>query len=77
MEADSKGDRRGRGLGVLRKHKLAAQTLVVLPGLLGALAHTGLVWSRAWLAKGPPTCRGAASSASLSQGATRVPEPGP
>lgn len=51
VEAAIKGDKRGLGLGVLRKHKLAAQTLVVL---LGALAHNVLVWSRAWLAKGAP-----------------------
>ncbi|MBI3970775.1 MAG: hypothetical protein HY332_05760 [Chloroflexi bacterium] len=49
IEAASKGDQRGLGLGGLRKHKLAAQTSVVL---LGELAHTVLVWSRAWLAKG-------------------------
>jgi hypothetical protein len=51
VEADIKGDKRGLGLGVLRKHKLAAQTIVVL---LGALAHNVLVWSRAWLAMGAP-----------------------
>ncbi len=39
------------GLGALRKHKLAAQQLVVL---LGQLAPNVLVWSRRWLARGAP-----------------------
>jgi hypothetical protein len=51
IEAAIKGDQRGLGLGVLRKHRLAAQTVVVL---LGALAHNVLVWARDWLAKGAP-----------------------
>ncbi len=51
MEADIKGDKRGLGLGVLRKHKLAAQKLVVL---LGQWAHNVLLWSRRWLARGAP-----------------------
>jgi len=51
IEADLKGDKRGLALAVLRKHKLAAQKVVVL---LVELAHNVLVWSRAWLAKGAP-----------------------
>src|SRR3990170_3611509 len=51
MEADLKSDKRGLGLGVLRKHKLPAQQMVVL---LGQLAHNVLVWSRRWLAQGAP-----------------------
>ncbi|MDQ4024496.1 MAG: hypothetical protein M3217_03240 [Actinomycetota bacterium] len=55
MEADLKGDKRGLGLGVLRKHKLAAQKLVVL---LGQWAHNVLIWSRRWLARGAPRLGG-------------------
>jgi len=51
MEADLKGDKRGLGLGVLRKRKLAAQRLVVL---LGQWAHNVLLWARRWLARGAP-----------------------
>jgi hypothetical protein len=51
MEADLKNDKRGLGLGTLRKHKLAAQPMVVL---LGQWAHNVLVWSRRWLARGAP-----------------------
>jgi hypothetical protein len=51
MEADLKGDKRGLGLGVLRKQKLAAQRLVVL---LGQWAHNVLLWARRWLARGAP-----------------------
>jgi hypothetical protein len=51
MEADLKNDKRGLGLGVVRKHKLPAQQMVVL---LGQLAHNVLVWSRRWLARGAP-----------------------
>jgi len=55
MEADLKGDKRGLGLGVLRKHKLAAQQMVVL---LGQWAHNVLIWARSWLAKGAPRLSG-------------------
>ena len=51
MEADLKGDKRGLGLGGLRKQKLAAQRLVVL---LGQWAHNVLLWTRRWLARGAP-----------------------
>jgi hypothetical protein len=51
MEADLQGDKRGLGLGVGRKQKLAAQRLVVL---LGQWAPNVLVWSRRWLAQGAP-----------------------
>jgi hypothetical protein len=51
MEADLKNDKRGLGLGVLRKRKLAAQRLVVL---LGQLAHNVLIWARRWLAEKAP-----------------------
>ena len=51
MEADLKGDKRGLGLGGLRKQKLAAQRLVVL---LGQWAHNVLIWARRWLARGAP-----------------------
>jgi hypothetical protein len=46
MEADLKGDKRGLGLAVIRKRRLAAQKLVVL---LMQLAHNVLIWSRQWL----------------------------
>jgi hypothetical protein len=55
MEADLKNDKRGLGLGTLRKHKLAAQQMVVL---LGQLAHNVLVWSRRWLTRGAPRLAG-------------------
>lgn len=51
MEADLKSDKRGLGLALLRKHRLAAQKLVVL---LIELAHNVLVWSRRWLARAAP-----------------------
>ena len=51
MEADLKSDKRGLGLASLRKHKLAAQKMVVL---LMELAHNVLVWSRRWLAQRVP-----------------------
>lgn len=51
IEADLKSDKRGLGLAVLRKHKLAAQKLVVL---LVELAHNVLVWSRRWLVEAAP-----------------------
>jgi hypothetical protein len=51
MEADLKNDKRGLGLGVLRKRKLPAQRLVVL---LGQLAHNVLIWARRWLAQTAP-----------------------
>jgi hypothetical protein len=54
MEADLKNDKRGLGLGVLRKRKLAAQRLVVL---LGQLAHNVLIWARRWLAQVAPRLR--------------------
>jgi hypothetical protein len=51
MEADLKSDKRGLGLGVIRKHKLPAQQMVVL---LGQWAHNVLLWARRWLARGSP-----------------------
>jgi hypothetical protein len=51
MEADLKSDKRGLGLASLRKHKLAAQKVVVL---LMELAHNVLIWSRRWLAARAP-----------------------
>ena len=51
MEADLKGDKRGLGLGGLRKRKLAAQQLLAL---LGQWAHNALIWARRWLARGAP-----------------------
>lgn len=51
MEADLKSDKRGLGLAGLRKHKLAAQKVVVL---LMELAHNVLIWSRRWLAQRAP-----------------------
>ncbi len=54
MEADLKGDKRGLGLGVIRKRRLAAQQVVVL---LMQLAHNVLVWARTWLAAGAPRLR--------------------
>jgi hypothetical protein len=55
MEADLKGDKRGLGLGVLRKHKRAAQQMVVL---LGQWAHNVLLWARGWLAQAAPRLSG-------------------
>ena len=55
LEAELKSDKQGLGLAGLRKHKLAAQKLVVL--LMG-LAHNVLVWSRRWLAERAPRLRG-------------------
>jgi hypothetical protein len=55
MEADLKGDKRGLGLGVIRKQKLAAQQMVVL---LGQWAHNVLLWARRWLARGAPRVAG-------------------
>lgn len=55
MESDLKGDKRGLGLATLRKHKLAAQKIVVL---LTGLAHNVLVWARGWLAKRAPRLEG-------------------
>ncbi len=54
MEADLKGDKRGLGLAVIRKRRLAAQRLVVL---LTQLAHNVLIWSRRWLASQAPRLR--------------------
>jgi hypothetical protein len=51
IEADLKGDKRGLGLAVIRKRRLAAQMLVVL---LMQLAHNVLIWSRQWLAAQAP-----------------------
>ena len=51
MEADLKSDKRGLGLGVIRKQKLPAQQMVVL---LGQWAHNVLLWARRWLARGAP-----------------------
>jgi hypothetical protein len=51
IEADLKSDKRGLGLAGLRKHKLAAQTVVVL---FMELAHNVLIWSRRWLAQRAP-----------------------
>jgi hypothetical protein len=55
MESDLKGDKRGLGLATLRKHKLAAQKIVVL---LVGLAHNVLIWARGWLAKRAPRLAG-------------------
>ena len=55
IEADLKGDKRGLGLAVIRKHRLAAQRLVVL---LMQLAHNVLIWSRRWLAAQAPRLSG-------------------
>src|SRR3954447_14905308 len=55
MEADLKSDKRGLGLGVLRKQKLAAQELVVL---LGQWAHHVLLWARRWLPPPVPPLAG-------------------
>jgi hypothetical protein len=54
MEADLKGDKRGLGLGVIRKHRLPAQMVVVL---LTQLAHNVLIWARGWLAERAPRLR--------------------
>src|SRR5579872_3598836 len=48
MEADLKGDKQGLGLATIRKHRLAAQKIVIL---LMQLAHNVLLWARRWLSK--------------------------
>ena len=58
MEAELKGDKRGLGLGLLRKSRLPAQQMVVL---LTTLAHNVLIWSQRWLARGAPQLRASAS----------------
>jgi hypothetical protein len=55
MEADLKGDKRGLGLAVIRKQRLAAQMVVIL---LMQLAHNVLIWSRRWLAAHAPRLQG-------------------
>lgn len=54
IEADLKGEKRGLGLAVIRKRRLAAQRLVVR---LMQLAHNLLIWSRQWLAAQAPRLR--------------------
>jgi Type II intron maturase/Reverse transcriptase (RNA-dependent DNA polymerase) len=54
MEADLKAVKQGLGLAVIRKHRLAAQELVVL---LTGLVHNVLIWSRAWLHEPVPRLR--------------------
>ncbi len=51
MEADLKGDKQGLGLATIRKHRLAAQKIVIL---LMQLAHNVLLWARRWLSKAVP-----------------------
>ena len=51
MEADLKGDKQGLGLATIRKHRLAAQTIVIL---LMQLAHNVLLWARRWLSQAAP-----------------------
>lgn len=55
IEAELKGDKHGLGLAGMRKHKLAAQKIVIL---LAELAHNVLIWSRTWLAKEVPRLEG-------------------
>lgn len=55
IEADLKSDKRGLGLAVVRKGRLAAQMLVVL---LMQLAHNVLIWARQWLVAQAPRLRG-------------------
>ena len=49
MEADLKGDKQGLVLAMIRKHRLAAQKIVIL---LLQLAHNVLLWARQWLSSG-------------------------
>jgi type IV secretory pathway protease TraF len=51
IEAALKGDKQGLALGVIRKRRLPAQTMVVL---LTDLAHNVLIWARGWLAPAAP-----------------------
>jgi hypothetical protein len=51
MEADLKGDKQGLGLATIRKHRLAAQKIVIL---LLQLAHHVLLWARQWLSQTAP-----------------------
>ena len=51
MEADLKGDKHGLGLATIRKHRLAAQKIVIL---LLQLAHNVLLWARQWLSQAAP-----------------------
>ena len=55
IEAEIKADKHGLALATIRKHKLAAQTMVVL---LTELAHNVLIWSRRWLAPHAPHLAG-------------------
>lgn len=55
IEAEIKADKQGLALATIRKHKLAAQTMVVL---LMELAHNVLIWSRRWLAPHAPHLMG-------------------
>ena len=55
IEAEIKGDKHGLALATIRKHKLAAQTMVIL---LMELAHNVLIWSRRWLAPHAPHLTG-------------------
>jgi hypothetical protein len=50
-EADLKGDKHGLGLATMRKHRLAAQKIVIL---LMQWAHHVLLWARRWLSKAVP-----------------------
>ncbi|SRR5579875_190570 len=51
MEADLKGDKQGLGLATIRKHRLAAQKMVIL---LLQVAHNVLLWARQWLSQAAP-----------------------
>jgi hypothetical protein len=55
IEAELKSDKRGLGLAVIRKRRLAAQMVVVL---LVQLAHNVLIWARRWLVAQVPRLRG-------------------
>ena len=55
IEAELKSDKRGLGLAVIRKRRLAAQMVVVL---LVQLAHNVLIWARQWLVAQAPRLRG-------------------
>ena len=55
IEAEIKADKHGLALATIRKHKLAAQQLVIL---LMELAHNVLIWSRRWLAPHAPHLAG-------------------
>lgn len=55
IEAEIKADKHGLARATIRKHKLAAKQIVVLPT---GLAHNVLIWARHWLGSHAPRLAG-------------------